>query len=59
MNLIEACMPPKKKSEDRSFTGMNPIIQTNLNNSINPDMFSQPSLVFDSMFESGNLDMVV
>jgi hypothetical protein len=59
MNVIEACMPPKKKSEDRPFTGMNPLILTNLNNSINPEMFSSPSLIFDSMFESGNLDMVV
>jgi len=59
MNVIEACMPPKKKLEDRPFLGMNPAIKENLNNSINPEMFSQPSLVFDSMFESGNLDMVV
>ena len=57
MNVIEACMPPKKKSEDRPFTGMNPILKENP--IINPDMFKQPSLLFDSMFESGNLDMVV
>jgi cytosolic carboxypeptidase protein 2/3 len=59
MNVIEACLPPKKKTEERPFVGMNPEIEQNEHKSINPTMFKNPSLIFDSLFECGNLDMVV
>jgi len=61
MKLFEACSvkKPQQDDEERPFTGMNPIIAANEFNSINPETFKKPSLVFDSHFECGNLDMVV
>ena len=60
MNVIEAMQNDMKKSrqqEDRPFIGMNRII-TNLSPSIDPEIFKKPSLIFDSLYECGNLDMV-
>ncbi len=37
---------------------MNPLIGES-GGIINPDMFKQPALIFDSKFECGNLDMAI
>ena len=60
MNLIEAAQATSKRrhdGEDTPFKGMNPCIAENPAHILDQELFKVPSLIFDSYYESGNLDM--
>lgn len=58
MNVVEAMQAGQPKREDfRPFIGMNPVITESPSHSINEQLFKKPSLVFNSNYECGNLDM--
>ncbi|CDW76600.1 UNKNOWN [Stylonychia lemnae] len=61
INVLEAMATAQRRKKEevpREFNGMNPKL-TAQQGIINPNIFKQPSLIFDSRYECGNLDMAI